>query len=47
MRALQTIGDPYTDEQIAAAPAAVAGHTQLDALVTYLQGLRKHTAKGN
>jgi cytochrome c oxidase cbb3-type subunit 2 len=47
MRALQTIGDPYTDEQIAAAPAAVAGHTQLDALVAYLQGLRKHTAKGN
>jgi cytochrome c oxidase cbb3-type subunit 2 len=47
MRALQTIGDPYTDEQIAAAPAAVAGHTQLDALVTYLQGLRKQAAKGN
>ncbi|MEO6186954.1 MAG: cytochrome-c oxidase, cbb3-type subunit II [Steroidobacteraceae bacterium] len=47
MHALQTLGDPYTDAQIAAAPAAVAGHTELDALVTYLQGLRVHTAKGD
>ena len=47
MRALQTIGDPYTDAQIAAAPAAVAGRTELDALITFLQGLRVHAAKGN
>jgi len=47
MRALQTLGDPYTDAQIAAAPADVAGHSELDALVNYLQGLRKHAAKGN
>ncbi len=39
MRALKRLGDPYTDEAIAAAPAAVAGKTELDALVAYLQGL--------
>ncbi|MGH8634705.1 MAG: cytochrome-c oxidase, cbb3-type subunit II [Burkholderiales bacterium] len=39
MRALRTLGDPYTDADIAAAPAAVAGKTELDALVAYLQGL--------
>jgi cytochrome c oxidase cbb3-type subunit 2 len=47
MSALQALGDPYTDAQIAAAPAQLAGHTELDALVAYLQGLRKHTAGGN
>jgi cytochrome c oxidase cbb3-type subunit 2 len=41
MRALQTLGDPYTDEEIAAAPKAVEGRSELDALVAYLQGLRK------
>ena len=39
MRVLKTLGDPYTDADIAAAPAAVAGRTELDALVAYLQGL--------
>jgi len=39
MRALQTLGDPYTDEQIEAAAAAVDGVTELDALVAYLQHL--------
>lgn len=39
MRALQMLGDPYTDEEIAAAPAAVANKTELDALVAYLQDL--------
>ena len=39
MRALRTLGDPYTDADIAGAPAAVAGKTELDALVAYLQGL--------
>ena len=33
------LGDPYTDADIAAAPGAVAGKTELDALVAYLQGL--------
>ena len=39
MRALRTLGDPYTDADIAAAPKAVEGKTELDALVAYLQGL--------
>ena len=39
MRTLRMLGDPYTDAQIAAAPAAVAGKTQMDALIAYLQGL--------
>jgi cytochrome c oxidase cbb3-type subunit 2 len=39
MRALQRIGDPYTDEEIASAAAAVEGRTELDALVAYLQNL--------
>jgi cytochrome c oxidase cbb3-type subunit 2 len=39
MRALQWLGDPYTDEEIAAAAEAVKGKTELDALVAYLQGL--------
>ena len=39
LRALQTLGDPYTDEQIAGAAEAVAGRTEMDALVAYLQGL--------
>ena len=39
MRALRTVGVPYTDEQIAAAPAELKDKTELDALVAYLQGL--------
>ena len=39
MRALRTLGDPYTDGDIAGAPKAVEGKTELDALVAYLQGL--------
>jgi cytochrome c oxidase cbb3-type subunit 2 len=39
MRALRMLGDPYSDEEIAAAPADVAGKTELDALVAYLQDL--------
>ena len=47
MKALQRLGDPYTDEQIANAPADVAGKTELDAVVAYLQGLGKHAPRGN
>lgn len=39
MRVLRTLGDPYSDADIAAAPAALAGKNELDALVAYLQGL--------
>ena len=46
MRALQRVGDPYTNEEIAAAPEAVDGKTELDAVVAYLQGLGKNAPKG-
>ena len=39
MRALQRLGDPYTEAEIAAAPAELADKTEEDALVAYLQGL--------
>jgi cytochrome c oxidase cbb3-type subunit 2 len=39
MRALRRVGVPYTDEEIAKAPAAVVGSNEMDALVAYLQGL--------
>jgi cytochrome c oxidase cbb3-type subunit 2 len=39
MAALRTVGVPYTDEQIAGAKAAVAGRSEVDALVVYLQQL--------
>ncbi len=39
METLQFLGDPYTDEQIAAAAGEVAGKSELDAVVAYLQGL--------
>jgi cytochrome c oxidase cbb3-type subunit 2 len=39
MRALRSVGVPYTDAEIAAAPAQLKGKTELDAMVAYLQGL--------
>ena len=39
MRVLQTLGDPYSDEQIAGAASAVEGRTEMEALIAYLQGL--------
>jgi cytochrome c oxidase cbb3-type subunit 2 len=39
MRALQRLGDPYTDEQIEGAAGVVADKSELDALVAYLQNL--------
>ncbi len=46
MRALQTLGDPYTDEEIEGSAAAVAGKSELDALIAYLQALGKNAPKG-
>jgi len=46
MRALKTLGDPYTDAQIRQAADEVAGKTELDAVVAYLQGLGKHAPRG-
>lgn len=39
MRALRMLGVPYTEAQIAAAPDALKGKTEEDAMVAYLQGL--------
>lgn len=39
MRALRTLGVPYTDDEIAAAPEQLKGKTEEDAIVAYLQGL--------
>lgn len=39
MRALKLLGHPYTDEQIAGAPAQVANINEMDALIAYLQVL--------
>ncbi|MBD5801669.1 Cytochrome C oxidase, mono-heme subunit/FixO [Azoarcus sp. Aa7] len=39
MRALQTLGHPYTAEEIAGARAALEGKSEMDAIVAYLQGL--------
>jgi cytochrome c oxidase cbb3-type subunit 2 len=39
MRALRRVGVPYSDADIADASAAVAGRTEMDALVAYLQSL--------
>jgi cytochrome c oxidase cbb3-type subunit II len=39
LRALRSLGHPYTDEDIAGAKAALAGKTEQDALIAYLQGM--------
>jgi len=39
MAALRMVGVPYTDDDIAGAKAALAGKTEMDALIAYLQGL--------
>jgi cytochrome c oxidase cbb3-type subunit 2 len=39
MRALRSVGVPYTDDQIAKSADEVKGHSEMDALVAYLQSL--------
>ena len=39
MRALRKVGVPYSDAEIASAKSELAGKTELDALIAYLQGL--------
>lgn len=39
MRTKMALGEPYTEEEIAAAPAAIEGKTEMEALIAYLQGL--------
>ncbi len=40
MNVLRIEGTPYTDAEIAAAPDEVKGKTELEAVITYLQGLK-------
>ncbi|MFZ9038322.1 MAG: cytochrome-c oxidase, cbb3-type subunit II [Gammaproteobacteria bacterium] len=42
MQTLRTLGIPYTDAEIEAAPAALEGKTEMDAMIAYLQGLGIH-----
>ena len=39
MAALRAVGVPYTDKEIADAPKAVEGKTEIQALIAYLQGM--------
>ena len=39
MRAMKTLGVPYTEQEIAAGPAQLVDKTEQDALIAYLQGL--------
>jgi cytochrome c oxidase cbb3-type subunit 2 len=39
MRALRTLGVPYSDDDIAKSAEAVTGKTELEAVIAYLQGL--------
>ncbi len=39
MQTLRTLGVPYSDADIEAAPQALQGKTELDALIAYMQGL--------
>jgi cytochrome c oxidase cbb3-type subunit 2 len=39
MKALRTVGVPYTDEEIAKASEDVAGKTEMEAVIAFLQSL--------
>ena len=39
MKALKTLGHPYSDDEIAKADESVKGKTEMDALIAYLQGM--------
>jgi cytochrome c oxidase cbb3-type subunit II len=45
MRALRRLGDPYTDEDLDAVAEVVAGQTEMDAVIAYLQGLGRHAPR--
>ena len=42
LRALRSLGVPYTDEDIAASGGVVEGKTEMQALIAYLQQLGTH-----
>jgi len=39
MRSLRSVGVPYSDDDIAQAPAAIKDKTEEDAVIAYLQNL--------
>ncbi len=39
LEVLRLLGAPYSDEEIANAPAALEGKTEMDAMIAYLQGM--------
>jgi len=39
LEVLRLLGAPYSDEEIANAPQALEGKTELDAMIAYLQGM--------
>jgi cytochrome c oxidase cbb3-type subunit 2 len=39
MKALRTVGVPYTDEEIAKASEDVTGKTEMEAVIAFLQSL--------
>ncbi len=45
MNALRTLGDPYSDEDIASVAATLEGKTELDAVIAYLQSLGRHAPR--
>ena len=47
MRALRIAGVPYTDEDMEKAKGELAGKTELDALIAYLQGLGRYNRRAN
>lgn len=47
MRVLRRLGHPYTDEEIAAAPADLEGLMDIDALIAYLQVLGTSRSPGD
>jgi cytochrome c oxidase cbb3-type subunit 2 len=46
MRTLAKLGHPYSEEDFSGAAAAVAGKTELEALIAYLQGLGSNVKPG-
>lgn len=45
LRALQTLGHPYSDDDIRGAADALAGKSEMDALIAYLQSLKHRAVK--
>jgi cytochrome c oxidase cbb3-type subunit 2 len=39
MEVLRLLGAPYSDEDIATAPQALEGKSEMDAVIAYLQGM--------